>query len=597
MLILLSYTSSSFQHDIKITKSIGNIESSILQLRRDEKDFLARKNLKYQDKFNKNYQTLVNEINELDSDLISIGLNLQEISSLKSITKEYNQHFTNLVAAQKTIGLTPKDGLYGILRNSVHQVEQLISNQNYQLLSEMLQLRRNEKDFMLRLNDKYVDRFKINFALLKSHITSNSINDADKVSQLLNNYNRKFINLVTQQKLIGLAPNEGLQGQMRTTIHQVDKILKNLQLVTEQEIKNYVSFIETLTYSIILLVLIIAIAIAWAINKNILGSIITLRNTIVKVAENNELTLQVETRNKDELADIAHAFNKMLINFRDIIITVNNSVIAVNETAFDLSKNLNHPSNGVDVQAQEAENISTAIMQMGATIEEIANNTHDAANKAKMTNLSTEDGKQEVVNTIDQIQLLSHQLQASEKVAHELAKDSDTIGTVLDVIRGIADQTNLLALNAAIEAARAGEQGRGFAVVADEVRTLASRTQDSTKEIEAIIVSLQERTKSFVEIMVKCRVQGDESTTKANAISENLEEINQDVSTIRAMNTTIATAIKDQATVAAEISQSVGVIRNIVEESGQHAQQNERVSKELSYQAEILQNEVNRFVI
>ncbi len=210
--------------------------------------------------------------------------------------------------------------------------------------------------------------------------------------------------------------------------------------------------------------------------------------------------------------------------------------------------------------------VATAVTEMVATVDEIANNTHEAANKAEMTLDNAEKGKQGVDSTVAQIDLLSSTLLESENVVQELAKDSDTLGSVLDVIRGIAEQTNLLAINAAIEAAHAGEQGRGFAVVADEVRTLASRTQDSTQEIEAIINSLQTRTKDIVSHMATCRSQGQESAEQAVSAGNMLEEITQDVSTIMEMNSAIATAIQEQSTVASEVNEHVVMIRDVAEQ-------------------------------
>jgi methyl-accepting chemotaxis protein len=241
--------------------------------------------------------------------------------------------------------------------------------------------------------------------------------------------------------------------------------------------------------------------------------------------------------------------------------------------------------------------VATAVTEMVATIEEISTNTHEAANKAEATNKNALEGKLGVESTINQIQLLSDSLSASERVVEELAKDSETIGSVIDVIRSIAEQTNLLALNAAIEAARAGEQGRGFAVVADEVRTLASRTQDSTQEIENIINSLQERTKNIVNLMSNCKEQGNESAQQANSAGNKLEEITQDISLIMEMNTTIAAAIEEQSSVALEVNKHVVLIRDVAEQAGKSALQNEAMSEELAQQAQVLHSEVNRFVV
>jgi len=160
MLGLLAYASSALQHDIDIAGVIGKVESSILQLRRNEKDFIARKDLKYFAKFNSNMKALQSQVNQLKLDFASSGLSLTEFSNMQSVLTKYHQHFKDLAAMQQKIGLHAKDALYGELRGAVHDVEELIGKDNFQLRSGMLQLRRNEKDFMLRLDDKYVDKLK-----------------------------------------------------------------------------------------------------------------------------------------------------------------------------------------------------------------------------------------------------------------------------------------------------------------------------------------------------------------------------------------------------------------------------------------------------
>jgi methyl-accepting chemotaxis protein len=232
---------------------------------------------------------------------------------------------------------------------------------------------------------------------------------------------------------------------------------------------------------------------------------------------------------------------------------------------------------------------------MGATIDEIAGNTENTANKAQAMNQNASEGMREVEQTVARISALSADLQKAASVMGELERDSQTIGSVLDVIRGIAEQTNLLALNAAIEAARAGEQGRGFAVVADEVRSLAQRTAESTRQIEQIIKGLQNRTKEIVTAMQNCRQQGEAGVEQAGVASALLGAITRDVTTIMDMTTQIATAIEEQSHVASEVNKNVIRIRDISEDSLAIAQQNAQISEEVAVQAARLHQTVDKF--
>ena len=599
MLVLLTYASNSLQHDIEVAANIGKIESSVLQLRRNEKDFLARKDLKYFNQFEKNIAGLQQQVRSLEQSFSSSGSSLSEFSAMRSVLTKYNQHFKNITEIQQRIGLNPKDGLYGELRNAVHDVEELIGNDNFQLRSEMLQLRRNEKDFMLRLDDKYVDRLKSNATKLIASVNASDLSATNKsqIVNLLNSYETAFINLVTAQKQLGYHAKMGLLGEMRATVHQVDGILEQLMKKSQQAVEDDVSFVDTMAYSIFFIVLVIGLLLAWAISQSILTRITELKKVMEHIAKTNDLTTKVNVSGSDELADMANVFNQMLTSFRHLIVEVNGSVGTLNNATGSLSENIHNANEGVETQMQQTDLVATAVTEMVATVDEIANNTKDAAQKAETTNTNADRGKQGVDQTISQIANLSEKLLDSENVVKELEKESITIASVLDVIRGIAEQTNLLALNAAIEAARAGEQGRGFAVVADEVRTLASRTQDSTQEIETIIGLLQKRTQEIVNLMATCRDQGEESAKQASSAGTMLEEIAQDVSLIMDMNSMIATAIQEQTTVASEVNQHVVMIRDVTEQSGESAKQNEHMSEEISQQAQVLHNEVSRFVV
>ncbi|WP_206486497.1 methyl-accepting chemotaxis protein [Thalassotalea sp. G2M2-11] len=599
MLGLITYAVSSLNDDVQMARTIGDIESSVLQLRRSEKDFLARKDTKYADKFSKQYKVLQSDINHLEQVFADESQVQTDISNLRKITRDYDNHFKDVVDAQIIIGLNSKDGLYGELRSAVHQVESLLEGSDYRLLADMLQLRRNEKDFMLRLDEKYLQRWQDNAANFSEDVKSSELSDEliNQVVTSISAYESAFINLVEQQRIMGFSASEGLQGKMRNTVHQVDTILAKLVNVSKKITDDRVLFVKSVSIVVFVVVLVIASGAATLIARSILMAINKLKDAMNNVAETKNLAIEVSTDGKDELAEMAKVFNTMLASFRNLIIQVNQSVDTVNTATRNLSENIHSANEGVQSQIQETDMVATAVTEMVATVDEIAKNTQEAADKAESTHDNSEQGKIGVDTTIAKIDELSNTLLASESVVHDLAKDSDTIGSVLDVIRGIAEQTNLLALNAAIEAARAGEQGRGFAVVADEVRTLASRTQDSTQEIESIINSLQNRTKEIVSHMAECRAQGQESADQASTAGQMLEEITQDVSTIMDMNTAIATAIQQQSAVASEVNEHVVLIRDVAENSGKTANQNAQMGEELSQQADVLNREVNQFSV
>ena len=346
---------------------------------------------------------------------------------------------------------------------------------------------------------------------------------------------------------------------------------------------------------VILVMVAVAVAAGWWFAGNLTKPLIQLGNTIGQIEQNSDLTQRAEINSKDEIGAMATSFNRMLAKFQDIVQQVSSSTAQLASASEEMSAVTVQTSQGIQEQQSQTDQLATAMNEMAATVQEVARHALEAANAATAANNESSQGREVVNNAISTINALAEAIGRAADAIQRVETDSDRIGTVLDVIRGIAEQTNLLALNAAIEAARAGEQGRGFAVVADEVRTLAGRTQESTQEIQQMIESLQAGSREAVQLMEQSRKQtqsGVEQTTKAGdalgAIANEVERIND-------MNTQIASAAEEQSSVAEEINRNVVSISQVADESAQGAEQTARASEDLASLATELQQMVTRF--
>ncbi|ABZ77798.1 methyl-accepting chemotaxis sensory transducer [Shewanella halifaxensis HAW-EB4] len=582
------------------SQDISGLKNEILMLRKDEKDFLARKELKYVEQHMSDNREAQETVVKLTGVFDKYSIPTASLSQFSQELGRYESTFSNVVSLNKQIGLTPKTGLYGTLRSAVHQVESLVEQYDEpQLMVQMLQLRRAEKDFMLRRSERYVAKFDNN---LEAFINTANVSQLDgqakqQVLNYIQQYNADFKALVDKEKQLGLTISEGERGQLRQAVANTDSALNQLESLALDAIsdKESSAFIFGLAIAI-LIALVLAITTLMII-RSIIDPVKRITDVITHIEENKDLSMRCDASSDDELGQIARHFNSMVESFQQLIHQVTQSVETMNQSCQALSGNVARASQGAENQLNETDMVATAITEMGATIDEIAKNTELAANKASMTHDNAQTGQVGVQQTIEKIELLAQQINESAAVVADLEQDSETIGRVLEVIRGIAEQTNLLALNAAIEAARAGEQGRGFAVVADEVRSLAMRTQESTEEIAAIIQTLQSRTHSIVEMMQSSREQGNESAEQAASAGTLLQQINSDVTNIMDMSTQIAAAIEEQSMVAAEVNQNVVVIRDIAQETAEVATQNSSATEEVRERAEYLQDAVSKFKV
>ncbi|MGI2046723.1 methyl-accepting chemotaxis protein [Shewanella oncorhynchi] len=581
-------------------QSVLDLERDVLILRKNEKDFFARKDLKYVELHKQSHMAIDSIVPELEKVFKEYGVSTASLESFDRNLNQYQAAFSEVVQLQQEIGLTPKTGLYGTLRAAVHNVETLLKEFDQPALeAAMLQLRRNEKDFMLRRELSYVETFDTNISKFNDKLRASSI-DIDtqrKIEELITQYQKDFKSLINKEQQLGLTENDGTMARVLAANQQTESSTSDLKNLALKAIDDAESSSVNVGITVFIFIALLLSIITYLIIRSIIAPVERITQIISRIEVSKDLTLRCDASTQDELGEIAQHFNSMVSSFQQLIEQVIESVATINTSCKRVSENAMLASEGVGQQLNETDMVATAITEMGATIEEIAKTTELAASKAGQTHDNAQSGQLEVEQTIHKIQSLAEQLNSSAAVVNELERDSETIGSVLDVIRGIAEQTNLLALNAAIEAARAGEQGRGFAVVADEVRNLAMRTQSSTQEIANIIQTLQTRTRSIVQLMESSQKQGVESAEQAASAGALLKLINNDVRNIMDMSTQIAAAIEEQSMVAAEVNKNVVVIRDIAEESSHAADANASASDELKAQAEFLFRAVSNFKI
>ncbi len=319
--------------------------------------------------------------------------------------------------------------------------------------------------------------------------------------------------------------------------------------------------------------------------------------TISQIEETNDLTKRVNILSKDEFKIVSDTTNRMLEKFHRLTKKVSDSIGMMSSGAEEMSQVAKQSMESVERANINTDSIAAAIHEMTQTVQMVASNAANAADAANTAENETLAGKSVVDQTTQTILKLSTEVDNASQVVQGLEQSTSKIGTVLYVIKDIAEQTNLLALNAAIEAARAGEQGRGFAVVADEVRTLASRTQESTSEIENMITHLQENARSAVDAMQKSCLQAQSGVEQSNNANESLNKITKAISDINQMNMQIASAAEEQSATADEINKRISEICDIAVETGEGAKKTTASSMGLSHLATDLQNLVNEFKI
>ncbi|SDH92047.1 methyl-accepting chemotaxis protein [Pseudomonas abietaniphila] len=400
--------------------------------------------------------------------------------------------------------------------------------------------------------------------------------------------------------LVQVAALFDLKQSLRQQVDQesdaMDKIMTGL-MDTQQSLARADQQSAFIQVAILTLVALLVGLVASIVISRQITSPLALTVELARRIAKGDLTVQAKSSRRDELGDLQNAMQDMAQNLNTLVQGIGMGVTQISMSAEKLSAMSEQTSAGVRQQKVEVDQVATAMHEMASTVQEVARNTTDASAAATLAEEQARHGGAVVKQATLQISELSHAIEDLGGAMNVLTQDSEQIGKVIDVIKAVAEQTNLLALNAAIEAARAGEQGRGFAVVADEVRSLAQRTQDSTKEIETLILALQQGTQAAATLMVSSRERTLDTVELAHKAEQAITQINHSIGTIQEMSLQISAAAEQQSAVADEINRSILSVRDVADQSAVASEESAAATIELASLGHNLQKMTSHFKI
>ncbi|WP_130903115.1 methyl-accepting chemotaxis protein [Pseudomonas sp. Sample_23] len=609
----IGYNSNSVLVDrLSTTRLIGTLNDATQNMRLSEKQYEAAADAAFAESYNAQLNVLQGLVGKA-LDTLTRAENQQALKALQTTIVAYDQKVKRLIAADQstTDALKPLTALSdkyaqtfaGMLEGTTTSALASADGERVRELRTVADLRNGMTTFRLMLRRYIAVPNDVNKKLLMETIDS-FLSDISKArtslptalsSQLEEAHAgmRRYREVLVE--VAGLfEQKQNMREQVDQESKAMDKIMSGL-MDTQQRLAHedqHSAFIQMAVLTA--LALVIGLLASVVISRQITAPLALTVDLARRIAK-GDLTVQARSARKDELGDLQNAMQEMAQNLNTLVQGIGNGVTQISTSAEKLSAMSEQTSAGVRQQKSEVDQVATAMHEMASTVQEVARNTTDASAAATLADQQARHGSTVVKQATVQISELAIAIEELGGAMNVLTQDSEQIGKVIDVIKAVAEQTNLLALNAAIEAARAGEQGRGFAVVADEVRSLAQRTQDSTKEIEALIVTLQQGTQAAATLMTSSRERTLDTVVLAQKAELAITEINQSIGTIQEMSLQISAAAEQQSAVADEINRSIVSVRDVADQSAVASEESAAATIELASLGQDLQRMTAHF--